>query len=198
MNRGLYSAYFIVQQFFRKDFWYARMTSLKIKRLIWFSLLLLAIFMSTLRQWMENYCGTRWPTYFFHEEKRALVLIMFCSYLWTCCLNSVKRSTNGRITIFPPTLLRGDNIGQKYITFWACPSANGVYGNFLFSFLIIFREEHFSIQILYFYSVCADTLENKCNGVLLKLLSRIFDIPRCDVIYYVTYVICSHYIRKPW
>ena len=168
---------------FRKYFRYARMTSLKIKRLI--SLLLLAVFMRTLRQlrglnwayfmfnvlasgmrkWRHSYlkqsilrcylkrlCAVSADEYridlviykayfnatvapadlFFPWEKRALVLVMLCFYLWTCCLNSVKRSTNGRITIFPPTLLRLDNIDQKYITFWACPSANGAFGNFLF------------------------------------------------------------------
>ena len=52
VNRGLNSAYIMLQQLFQKYFRYARMALLKIKILI--SPLLLAIFMRTLRQWIED------------------------------------------------------------------------------------------------------------------------------------------------
>ena len=43
-----------------------------------------------------------------------------------------------------------------------------------------------------------NTLENECNGVLLsKRLRRMFGSSYCKVIYYVIYVICLHYVRKP-
>ena len=39
-------------------------------------------------------------------------------------------------------------------------------------------------------------LKIKCYSILQKRLSRILDISNCDVIYYVIYVICSHYLGK--
>ena len=51
VNRRLNSSFFTLQQLFGKYFRYARMMSLKIKIII--SPLLLAIFMRTLRQWIE-------------------------------------------------------------------------------------------------------------------------------------------------
>ena len=39
-------------------------------------------------------------------------------------------------------------------------------------------------------------LENKCNGSLLNHLRCMFDNIYCDIIYYVIYVICSHYVSK--
>ena len=39
-------------------------------------------------------------------------------------------------------------------------------------------------------------LKIKCYSILQKRLSRILDISNCDVIYYVIYVICSHYVGK--
>ena len=46
-----------------------------------------------------------------------------------------------------------------------------------------------------FHWFFANILENKCNGILLNLRCM-FDISCCDVIYYVIYVNCSHYVRK--
>ena len=39
-------------------------------------------------------------------------------------------------------------------------------------------------------------LKITCYSILQKRLSRILDISNCDVIYYVIYVICSHYVGK--
>ena len=39
-------------------------------------------------------------------------------------------------------------------------------------------------------------LKIKCYSILQKRLSCIFDISNYDVIYYVIYVICSHYVGK--
>ena len=39
-------------------------------------------------------------------------------------------------------------------------------------------------------------LEIKCYSILQKLQSRMLDISNCDVIYYIIYVICSHYVGK--
>ena len=39
-------------------------------------------------------------------------------------------------------------------------------------------------------------LKIKCYSVLQKRLSRKLDISNCDVIYYVIYVICSHYVGE--
>ena len=39
-------------------------------------------------------------------------------------------------------------------------------------------------------------LEIKCYSILQKRLIRVLDISNCDVIYYVIYVICSHYLGK--
>ena len=46
------------------------------------------------------------------------------------------------------------------------------------------------------YWFCANTFENKILQYLQNRLSRMLDISNCDVIYYVIYVICSHYVRK--
>ena len=47
-----------------------------------------------------------------------------------------------------------------------------------------------------FHWFFAYVLDNKCNGISLNHLRRMFDIYYCDVIYYVIYVICSHYVSK--
>ena len=47
-----------------------------------------------------------------------------------------------------------------------------------------------------FHWFLANTLENKCYGILLKRQRRMFDISYCDVIYYVIYVICTHNIMN--
>ena len=39
-------------------------------------------------------------------------------------------------------------------------------------------------------------LKIKCYIILQKRLSCMLDISNCDVIYYVIYVICSHYVGK--
>ena len=39
-------------------------------------------------------------------------------------------------------------------------------------------------------------LKIKCYSILQKRWSRMLDISNCDVIYYVIYVICSHYVGK--
>ena len=46
------------------------------------------------------------------------------------------------------------------------------------------------------YWFCANTFENKCYSIFQKRLSRMLDFFNCDVIYYVIYVICSHYVGK--
>ena len=39
-------------------------------------------------------------------------------------------------------------------------------------------------------------LKIKCYSILQKRQSRMLDISNCDVIYYVIYVICLHYVGK--
>ena len=39
-------------------------------------------------------------------------------------------------------------------------------------------------------------LKIKCFSILQKRMSRMLDNSNCDVIYYVIYVICSHYVGK--
>ena len=40
------------------------------------------------------------------------------------------------------------------------------------------------------------SLKIKCYSILQKRRSRMLDISNCDVIYYVIYAICSHYVGK--
>ena len=44
-----------------------------------------------------------------------------------------------------------------------------------------------------FYCFRANTVWNNYNNIFLKILGTMFDIPKCDVIYYVSYL---HYDRK--
>ena len=39
-------------------------------------------------------------------------------------------------------------------------------------------------------------LKIKCYSILKKRPNRMLDISNCDVIYFVIYVICSHYFGK--
>ena len=88
---------------------------------------------------------------YLRHTKYYIIHIMFLS---VNLLSSAKRSTDGRITIFPPTTLRRDNncwaLGQKYIKVWACPIENGAYDNFFLWNISVL------LQILYVYSVCAN------------------------------------------
>ena len=47
-----------------------------------------------------------------------------------------------------------------------------------------------------FHWFCTSTSENKCYNILLKSLSGMLAIPKCDIIYYVIYVIWLQYVRK--
>ena len=49
-----------------------------------------------------------------------------------------------------------------------------------------------------FYWFCANTLENKCYGILLKRRSHVLDIPDCEVIYYVIVPITSEKPLAPF
>ena len=65
---------------------------------------------------------------------------------------------------------------------------------------VIFEIVGRSISVIEYYEsfhwFFANTLENRCYGILLKCLRRMLGISYCDVIYYVIYVICFHYVRK--
>ena len=66
--------------------------------------------------------------------------------------------------------------------------------------MVIFEILGRDISVIEYYKsfhwFFAHILENKCNGILLNHLKRMFDLSYCDVIYYVIYVICSLYVRK--
>ena len=77
---------------------------------------------------------------------------------------------------------------------WAASSEKRAYG-----YLKNVCEVHFSFRLStmkVFIDFALIPLKIKCYSILQKRLSRILDISNCDVIYYVIYVICSHYVGK--
>ena len=53
-----------------------------------------------------------------------------------------------------------------------------------------------SITMRVFIDFALIPLKIQCYSILQKRLSRMLDISNCDVIYYVIYVICLHYVGK--
>ena len=61
---------------------------------------------------------------------------------------------------------------------------------------ILWGTFQLSITMKVFIDFLLIPLKIQCYSILQKRLSRMFDISNCDVIYYVIYVICSHYVGK--
>ena len=51
-----------------------------------------------------------------------------------------------------------------------------------------------TVKSLYWF--CTYTSENKCYNIMLLRVSSMLYIPKYDVIHYVIYFICLHYVRK--
>ena len=87
------------------------------------------------------------------------------------------------------------------ICIWAASSEKGAYGNFK---IFLWGSFQLSITMKVFIDFALIPLKRKCNSILKKRPSRMLHISNCDVIYYVIYVICWHYVWKaisplfPW
>ena len=105
---------------------------------------------------------------------------------------SVIRSWIGIMSDRSSVVMVDGHVTECHLTYELHQAKRG----FMVILKILWGTFQLSITIKVFIDFALIPLKIKYYGILQKRLSRMLDISNCDVIYYVIYVIFSHYIRK--